>query len=324
MLMIWLEIKYMLKLIKIKINWIQGLYHLFYLAIKQYVLDMLEFLKLYLKNLEFIQSFPAFQTNGQFDEQKFQQSYLAAADGFQKLSQKDFAQSIASSLAYYKGNFLAPKEQRIYEPEFQITNEAYNPQKQKISVWGLNTYSAPTMSEREIAQSNFVYDINTNSWEESPNKQGFFGNIKTQKVLAQWDFNADINGNPTEDESKIVYRKGQHKLNYKNQPYYENLDGRSTYGREVLSAWNTITTDNSVSNKFDFFDSDDLEKSTSSTLLKNIVKVAPAFIPGIAPWYIAARVGLEMTDLLSRQLKCQHYFLLIMRRYLLQKVFQKH
>ena len=42
------------------------------------------------KNLEFIHSFPAFQTNGQFDEQKFQQSYLAAADGFQKLSQRQY------------------------------------------------------------------------------------------------------------------------------------------------------------------------------------------------------------------------------------------
>jgi hypothetical protein len=119
-------------------------------------------------------------------------------------------------------------------------------------------------------------------------------------VLAQWDFDADIDGNPTSNSNEIVYKKGQYKLNYKGEPYYETLGNRSVYGRQVLSAFDTITTDNSSANKYDFFDSDDIDKSFGGTLVKNIIKVAPAFIPYVGPWYIAARVGLSSADLFAK------------------------
>jgi hypothetical protein len=47
-------------------------------------------------------------------------------------------------------------------------------------------------------------------------------------------------------------------------------------------------------------DSDDLEKSITGTLVKSVIKVAPAFIPGISPWYIGARVGLNTIDLFTK------------------------
>jgi len=61
-----------------------------------------------------------------------------------------------------------------------------------------------------------------------------------------------------------------------------------------------LTTDGSVWNEYDFFDSDDLEKSITGSLIRNVVKIAPAFIPYVAPWYIGARVGLETVNLFTK------------------------
>jgi len=38
----------------------------------------------------------------------------------------------------------------------------------------------------------------------------------------------------------------------------------------------------------------------TGTLMKSVVKVAPAFIPYVGPWYIAARIGLNSMDLFSK------------------------
>ena len=40
--------------------------------------------------------------------------------------------------------------------------------------------------------------------------------------------------------------------------YYEKLDGRDVYGRRVLNKMNVLTTDGSYLNRYDFFDSDDI------------------------------------------------------------------
>jgi hypothetical protein len=42
-------------------------------------------------------------------------------------------------------------------------------------------------------------------------------------------------------------------------PYYETLGGRDVYGKQVLNKFNMLTADGSSINKFDFFDTDDLE-----------------------------------------------------------------
>jgi len=81
------------------------------------------------------------------------------------------------------------------------------------------------------------------------------------------------------------------------------LNGRSIYGREVLSGWDTLTVDGSAINKYDFFDSDDIDKSFRGSLMKSIVKVVPALIPAISPWYIGARMALSMSDLSGKIMK---------------------
>ena len=56
----------------------------------------------------------------------------------------------------------------------------------------------------------------------------------------------------------------------------------------------------SIFNKFDFFDSDDKKKSVPGTIVKNAVKVIPAFIPYVSPVYLGLRVGLNTIDLMAK------------------------
>ena len=59
---------------------------------------------------------------------------------------------------------------------------------------------------------------------------------------------------------------------------YELLD--KTYeGKEVLSVFDTLTVDGEGINKYDFFDSDDIEKSISGVIAKNVANLLPLFTP---------------------------------------------
>jgi hypothetical protein len=44
----------------------------------------------------------------------------------------------------------------------------------------------------------------------------------------------------------IKHKKGDKKLNNEGTYYYETLGGRSVYGREVLSKWDTLGKEGSV------------------------------------------------------------------------------
>jgi hypothetical protein len=81
-------------------------------------------------------------------------------------------------------------------------------------------------------------------------------------------------------------------LNENGTYYYENLDGRDIYGKQVLNKMNTLTKDGSWINNYDFFDSDDLnEKSVGGTIMKNLALVGSMFIPYVGPWIAGASVA---------------------------------
>lgn len=249
------------------------------------------------EKLEYVQTNPLFQTEGKFDKQKFNEFYNESVIGYNRLSQANASQEVAKQLTYFRGDIFAPVEQRDLTPQFTIIKQA-NPQRQKVSNWGINTMSAPTMSAREIAQTQQTWDYINNKWVDSPNDDGFFGNFFDTKVLATFDSDG-VHTDPITGQ-QVEHKKGQKKLNENGTYYYETLGNRDIYGKDVLSKFDVITKDGSVYNKFDFFDSDDIEKNLFGSLVRNVVKVAPAFIPYVAPWYIGARVGLETVNLFTK------------------------
>lgn len=61
---------------------------------------------------------------------------------------------------------------------------------------------------------------------------------------------------------------------------------------------NTLTTDGSFWNKYDFFDSDDLEqKSFGGSIMKNAALVGSMFIPYVGPWIAGLSVASQIVGL---------------------------
>jgi len=61
------------------------------------------------------------------------------------------------------------------------------------------------MTPMERAEGQKIFDPATGQFTEDTPEDSFFKNIFKPIVMATWDFNADINGNPTEDPTQIVY-----------------------------------------------------------------------------------------------------------------------
>jgi hypothetical protein len=98
-----------------------------------------------------------------------------------------------------------------------------------------------------------------------------------------------------EKTGKTLHQKGEWKVNEFGEYYTEKLNGRSLMGKQVVSSLDYLTSENSSSNKYDFFDSDDLEKSVGGTIAKNIAAVLPIFIPYVSTAYSGLLVAREMS-----------------------------
>lgn len=85
--------------------------------------------------------------------------------------------------------------------------------------------------------------------------------------------------------------------------YVETLGDREIYGRQVVNPSDILTTDGSVFNKFDFFDSDGRDKSLGKVALSTIVEIAPLLIPGVNTVYGGARAALGLATVMPTFLK---------------------
>lgn len=254
------------------------------------------------KNIPQIQDNPAFQTDGKFDEAKFDNIYKYMAETYNQLADESYQEDIVSQATFHRDNIFAEPEQRRKGPDIYLSREA-NPLRQKRGVRRLNLLDAPTMSADEVAQTQKVLanPIGASNgaspvWHDSPN-DSFWTDFWDTRVMAQWDEDGE-HVDPISKEL-VKHKKGELKLNENGTYYYENLDGRDVYGRRVLSKLNTLTTDGSAINKYDFFDSDGIDKSVAGSLARNAISILPMFIPGISPWYIGAGIALETTKVLA-------------------------
>lgn len=86
----------------------------------------------------------------------------------------------------------------------------------------------------------------------------------------------------------VTHKKGDIKFNANGRPYAELLGDRDIRDKQLIGYSDTITKENSAWNKYDFFDSDDYDKSFVGTVAKLAVKTIPYFIPGVQ--YIAGGI----------------------------------
>lgn len=230
----------------------------------------------------------AFSKNGEFDQSLFDKVYDTVSyykDGLQQI--KDSKQQI-DFFTYHRDNFLADESKRRKGPDFTIF-KAPNPFEQTSSIIQLGKLEKPTKTAAEIAQGEQVHNLKTNTWEESPEEASLFGNMFDEaKVLAIYEEDG-VHKDPITGEM-VQHKIGDLKFNANGKPYYETLNGRDVYGRQVLSNFDVLTKEDSDWNRYDFFDNDGYDKSVVGSLAKTIAIVAPMFIPYVGPVYTGASV----------------------------------
>lgn len=255
----------------------------------------------YLKS-DYIKNNPLFQDkDGKFSEDKFNEFYKQKLSTFQQFTDNKYPTGPA--LDMFDTN--RTKDSRVKDAKFNIGRLVSNPDRQQIGIEGVNIWSDPTKSKSELAQMSQVYDYEAGKFlDYSPNDKALFNGkhdygfgwlssfFDDPLVEAVWEEEGTHIDPITGQETK--HQKGDRKLNDKGTYYYETLGGRSPLGKRVLSFMDTISIDDTPINKYDFFDSDDIEKSVGGTVAKNVAALVPMFIGGpVGAIYSTALIGRE-------------------------------
>ena len=260
------------------------------------------------KQSEMIQENELFKDNeGNFDENKFHQYYLYATSFYNNLADETYIEDLSKNTFYSKDNLFAPEGSKTIDevPRFVISP---NPFLQTESLVRVGQKGDRTLSISEIAQKQKIYDSKEQKFkEESVNDRALGQNVfkwlgdlfSEPLVIAQWDEDGQHVDALTGEIKN--HKKGDYKYNEDGTFYYETLNGRDVYGKQVLNRMNTLTVDGSKINKYDFFDSDDLEqKHVVGTTLKNLALVGSMFIPWNIGYAVrAASIATQSAGLLG-------------------------
>lgn len=216
--------------------------------------------------------------DGTFSKDKFETFYDDQAKKFQ-----DFQQD--SSLDNYTYGFWdtagANDSKKVSKPKIGI-DLVLNPEHISTGVIGQGMSGEREFSDMELAQQQKIFDITSGKEKEySANDASLFSNpfrwfkelVSEPLVLATYEEDSD-DINPITGQMEH-HKKGDKKLNGAGEYYLETLGGRSVIGKQFLSMGDILTSDTSEIKKYDFFDSDGLEKSTSSVIAKNLAAIAP-------------------------------------------------
>ena len=235
-----------------------------------------------------------FTENGVFNEQAFDDFYRSRAAEFGRLQSMD----VKDTFVYSPFDTKAKLDSNIQSPQYSIDIVA-NPTRE-VDVLG--TTHDNGFSQRELAQQSKIWDTEKGEWStDTVNDRALFSNpgkwlstvFGDPLVYATYD--SDGEHYDTFTGQMIPHKKGEYKLNKYGLPYTETLNGRSLVNKEVVSGFDLLTVDGKGTNKYDFFDSDGLDKSVTGTVMKSVAAIAPMFMgPYVAPIYSGLLVGREL------------------------------
>lgn len=253
------------------------------------------------KNSPYIRSQKMFQDNdGNFSDQKFDAYYNNVASTFRDFS----TENSVDNYEYSMWDVNRPAGGRVKNVNFNL-NTVNNPDHIRIGVGGINKITNSNKSRRELAQDSKIFDPATGTFlDKSVNDISLFTNpfeyisslFDDPLVYATYDEDT-IEVDPVTG-NKVKHQKGEWKVNEDGEYYTEKANGRNLRGKTVVSAADYLTSENSAINKYDFFDSDDLEKSVAGTVAKNVASIIPMFIPYVNTAYSGLLVGRELAKTL--------------------------
>lgn len=235
-----------------------------------------------------------FTEDGVFNEQKFDDFYKKRAEEFGKLQSMD----VKDTFVYSPFDTKAKPNSSVQSPNYSLDIVA-NPNRE-VNVLGATHDGG--FSQRELAQQSRIWDTEKGEWSaDTVNDRALFSNpgkwlstvFGDQLVYSTYD--SDGEHYDTFTGQMMPHKKGEYKLNKYGLPYTETLDGRSLVNKEVVSGFDLLTVDGKGANKYDFFDSDGLDKSVTGTIMKSAAAIAPMFMgPYVAPIYSGLLVGREL------------------------------
>ena len=231
----------------------------------------------YYKGLDEVQK--AFSKDGKFDENAFNNFYVSAVNMYNKFAEQDWTNKLVEGLDKDEFDWTQPLKTNIKDVSVTLTPKSYNPERRSMGITGIGKMGDPIFSIREIAQDNYVRDVDGTKLDWTPNQHaGLFRSI-TDPTIAIAIYDED--GTHEQNGVQVKHRKGDYKVDENGDFYYEKLGAKESYGRDILRWTDTLTVDGSTLNKFDFLDSDGLEKSIMGTILKTSAQIAPFLIPGV-------------------------------------------
>ena len=226
------------------------------------------------KNIKAVQEF--FTNNeGNFDEKAYSNFYDSVLGVYNDYIDKKLTEKIANNYTY--DPFDWRYNDKVTDVSSAISLDK-NPMGNSTNIRGIGINTDSQLSMREIAQTNRVFDYESGEWLDwTPNDQGglFKWVSRPSLVLATYD----DDGTHEENGRTVYHHKGDYKIDpITGKPFYETVGNREIYDKDVLHATDTLTREGTKINKYDFFDSDGLDKSIGGTIMKLTVSLAPAFV----------------------------------------------
>lgn len=238
--------------------------------------------------------------SGKFNEALFDQFYLKSLQDYTQFAAADQEKWLKDSYEFDAFDINIDPKNNIKGPNFEV-RKVSNPF-ETTSYFHEGTEGPRALSIAELAQKNRYFDSATGTWsEKTPNDLGALGVLTNDTlVLAQWDEDGE---HEDADGNKIKHSKGDYKYDADGRFYYETLNGREYYGKQVLGALDVLTTDGSAWNKVDIFDTDGIETSPVRSVARTLAVFAPYIIPGVGQYWAGLTAALYLSESMPALIK---------------------